>query len=286
MVFSSGANTASAGGKTSGSFMDTRTAVVYSAFGFCAFLVHHYVAEWELSAILTMSVMAQCLSFALLGLQISAKRSMRGVSMQTLLLDVMSLCCRLSSTMVKQGYLPVDATGDYVYQAADICSLLLVLYLLHLGWGEFSRTYQAEADDFSVAKLAIGALLLACICHADMNHSWAFDVLWTTSVYIDAVAAMPQLWMIAKSGGAVEALTSHHIATLIVSRLFAGAFWFIARNDLAFTPYIEGWNHAAWGILGAYAVHLIVGADFAYYYIKAVLTQGLANMGTLVCEEV
>merc|ERR1719409_1102018 len=75
-------------------------------------------------------------------------------------------------------------------------------------------------------------------------------------------------------------------AALIVSRLFAGTFWYIARNDLVFTPYIEGWNHAAWGILGAYAVHLIVGADFAYYYIKTVLTQGLANMGTLVCEEV
>jgi len=149
-----------------------------------------------------------------------------------------------------------------------------------------SRTYQAEADDFGVAKLALGALFLACICHADMNHSWVFDVLWTTSVYIDAVAAMPQLWMIAKSGGAVEALTSHHIATLIVSRLFAGTFWYIARNDLAFTPIVEGWNHASWGILGAYAVHLIVGADFAYYYVKAVLTQGLANMGTLVCEEV
>merc|ERR1719450_728063 len=199
-MMSSGARVASTAGKQSAPLMDTRTAVAYSAFGFCALVVHHYVAEWELSAILTMSVMAQCLSFALLGLQISAKRSMRGVSMQTLLLDVMSLCCRISSTMVKQGYLPVDATGDYVYQAADICSLLLVLYLLHLGWGELSRTYQAEADDFSVAKLAVGALVLACICHADMNHSWAFDVLWTTACYIDAVAAMPQLWMISRSG--------------------------------------------------------------------------------------
>merc|ERR1719375_2720620 len=118
--------------------------------------------------------MMQCLSFALLGLQIFAKGSMRGVSMQTLLLEVVSLCCRLASTLVKQGYLPVDATGDYIYQAADICSLLMVLYLLHLGYGELSRTYQAEADDFSVVKLALGALVLACICHADMNHSWAF----------------------------------------------------------------------------------------------------------------
>merc|ERR1719224_424602 len=100
---SSGAHVVSTGGKKSAPLMDTSTAVVYSAFAFCAFLVHHYVAEWELSAILTMSVMAQCLSFALLGLQISAKQSMRGVSMQTLLLDVMSLCCRLSSTLVKHA---------------------------------------------------------------------------------------------------------------------------------------------------------------------------------------
>merc|ERR1719359_1259889 len=150
-MMSSGAHVgyvASNGVKKSAPLMDTRTAVTYSVFGLCALLVHHYVAEWELSAILTMSVMAQCLSFALLGLQISAKWSMRGVSMQTLLLEVVSMCCRLASTLVKQGYLPVDATGDFIYQAADICSLLMVLYLLSLGYGQLSRTYQAEADNF------------------------------------------------------------------------------------------------------------------------------------------
>ena len=39
---------------------------------------------------------------------------------------VLVFCFRLSSTLVRQGYLPVDRSGDFVYQLADLFSLYSV----------------------------------------------------------------------------------------------------------------------------------------------------------------
>jgi len=83
----------------------------YALFLLGAVSVWHLVADGAFSSILTVSVMIQCLSLVLLGLQLSSAGSAAGISAQTLLLDALALCCRLSSTLWLNGYLPVDATG-------------------------------------------------------------------------------------------------------------------------------------------------------------------------------
>merc|ERR1719352_1052043 len=75
--------------------------------------------------------MVQCLSVVLLGLQMVTTGSATGISAKALSLDALALCCRLSSTLWLNGYLPVDASGDYIYQIIDICSLCVVGWLLH-----------------------------------------------------------------------------------------------------------------------------------------------------------
>merc|ERR1719506_3484055 len=75
--------------------------------------------------------MVQCLALVLLGLQMISSGSASGISAKALSLDALAICCRLSSTLWLNGYLPVDASGDYVYQAFDICSLGVLAWLLY-----------------------------------------------------------------------------------------------------------------------------------------------------------
>merc|ERR1719199_715487 len=50
--------------------------------------------------------MIQCLALVLLGLQIMSTGSAAGISAKGLALDAFALCCRLSSTLWLNGYLP------------------------------------------------------------------------------------------------------------------------------------------------------------------------------------
>merc|ERR1719287_234960 len=88
--------------------------------------------------------MVQCLALVLLGLQMISSGSASGISARALSLDALAICCRLSSTLWLNGYLPVDASGDHLFQAIDICSLGVLAWLLHQALVLKQNTYQAD----------------------------------------------------------------------------------------------------------------------------------------------
>jgi len=247
----------------------------YSLFILSAVAVWHLVADGAFSSILTMSVMVQCLGMALLGLQMISTGSAAGISARALTLDALAICCRLSNTVWLNGYLPVDASGDFIFQAIDVCSLMILAWLLHQVLVVKRGTYQAEDDTLSISPMIIGSILLAALLHGNMNMRPLFDTLWMTGLFVSAVAVLPQLWLVTKSGGRVEALTSHYIAAMAVSRILSGIFMWHARDDLTSNPWIVGFSHASYAILAAHFLHMLLLGDFAYYYIKAVLAGGL-----------
>merc|ERR1712083_432771 len=53
-----------------------------------------------------------------------------GISVQSLILYMLSLSLRLSSTTWLQGYLPVDASGDGLFQTVDVVTLAASTLLL------------------------------------------------------------------------------------------------------------------------------------------------------------
>merc|ERR1719155_89185 len=110
---------------------NSRVAVAYLIFIAIAMWMYHLVADGEFSAVLTLSAVFQCLAFCLLGLQALSNGSVRGISAKSLQLDALALVCRLSSTTWLNGYLPYDATGDYLYQCFDALSLGMVCWLLY-----------------------------------------------------------------------------------------------------------------------------------------------------------
>lgn len=251
---------------------------IIAAYGFFILgggMIWHLIADGEFSAILTMAVGLQCLAIALLSLQVLSTGSASGVSARALGLDALALCCRLSSTVWLNGYLPVDASGDFIFQAIDICSVALLLWLIHQVVVVKKHSYEAEKDSLQTQPMVVGSFILAALLHGNMNSRPIFDTLWMASLFISTVSVLPQLWLVTRSGGKVEALTSHFIAATAASRALSGVFMWHARSDITCHPWVDGFNHAIWAILGAHVLHMILLSDFAYMYVKAVIQRGL-----------
>jgi hypothetical protein len=253
-----------------------RVVAAYGVFLGFALSVWHFIANGEFSAILTMAEMLQSFALITLAMQVLSSGNATGISARSLGLEAAALCCRLSSTTWLNGYLPVDASGDWLYQAVDMCSVVVVGWLLYQVLVVHRRTYQADKDsEFGAGEVAVACLVLAGVLHADMNSRPLFDSLWMAGLFLGTVAVLPQLFLITRTGGKVEALTSHYIAMMAMGRLLSGMFMWHARNDITCAPWIKGYNHAVFAILLAHFVHLALLGDFAYLYVKTVVTKGL-----------
>jgi len=248
----------------------------WAGFGVLGFWIFHAIAEHEVTSILTLSVFAQALSFILLRMQISATKSVAGISGKALIMQAAKLCCRLGTTLWLDGYLPMDKSGDWIYQVGDVLSLLMVLQILLCVFVSHKGTYQSDVDTVDVRNLVMGAVVLAVLIHPSQHSYPPLDILWTTHLYVDALAMVPQLWMISKNGGKVKGLTAHYIAATLLSNLLSGIFWFLAGSSLAVDD--SSLNIASLAINGAHALQILLLLDFGYFYGKACLRGECGNL--------
>jgi len=240
--------------------------------------IYHEIAQEMFTSILTLGVLAQALAFLLLYMQISANQSVAGISGKCLILHAVKLCCRLGTTLWLQGYLPADASGDWIYQLGDILSLLLVLKIMFFIFFEYKASYEHNHDTLGIKNMIVGAVALAIVFHPDLIDWVPFDILWTVHLYVDTVAMVPQLWMISKAGGKVKGVTAHYIAAIFLSNILTGVFWFHAIPELRGLNMV---NVAGLAINGAHLVQLLLLLDFAYFYVKACL-QGQGRDPTML----
>jgi len=247
------------------------TAAAYLVFFVAMVVVMHKCTDGDFSVVLTMSSVVQCLGFFLLSLKVKFQRTVAGLSSRTLEMYVIFFMFRLGSTLFKNGYLPIDRSGDYIYQLGDIGALIIVLNLLYSIHKRHKDTYQAEHDTLQVFSAIPACILLAVFVHGDLNNSPFFDTLWTVSLWLDTITMLPQLWMLTKLGGQVEALTSHFVAAMVISRCFSFAFWLYGFKEIA--PQDGSPNVAGYAIITAHSLQLLLCADFMYHYAKARLSK-------------
>jgi len=254
---------------------DQSTLGVYlGAFALGA-LVCQSFHDLGLSTFITLAMAIQCFAFTCLRLKIAQTKSVAGISGRSLMLQAMSCALRLCSTTWLNGYVPVDGTGDWLYQLLDVCAFLVVLQLLYCVFKSHRSMYQEEHDTFNVELMALGCFVLAVLVHPDLNNRPVFDTLWTTALYIDVVAMMPQLKLMTKIRGEVEALTSHYVGATALSRLVSLIFWYHGFVELA--PLDGSFNLAGWAIIAAHVLQVLLLGDFLYYYIRAWVSTGSAR---------
>jgi len=120
-------------------------------------------------------------------------------------------------------------------------------------------TYDREQND--IAKLEY--LLAPCAVLALLTAvDWSImEILWTVSIYLEAVAIVPQLFMLQRQGTA-EALSSHYIACLGGYRALYLLNW-VYRYFTEDGYYYQSGVFIVWG---SGVVQTLLYLDFFYYY--------------------
>merc|ERR1719271_1721361 len=130
--------------------VDLKVVLSYIVFFVGAVTLYHALSA-GFSSTLTLSAGFQCLGFILVAMKVQNQRVTSGVSGKMLMMYAATLCFRLSSTLWLNGYLPVDKTGDWAYQAIEICSLGLAAYLMRSVFVTHRTTSQEQHDSMPVS---------------------------------------------------------------------------------------------------------------------------------------
>jgi len=241
----------------------------YVLFLCCATVVYNVLSD-GLSSLLTLSAGLLALAFMLLVLKVHGQSNVSGISTSMLAMYTCTLILRLSSTLWLNGYLPADSTGDWAFQCLELLSLGAAGWLLHhatkMRRMTFGGAAQEEQDTMpGLPWIVLGCVVFALFFHADLNHDPVFDFIWACGCYLETVSMLPQLWMMARAGGEVEALTSHFIALTTVARFFSMSFWYLAFED---GIGLYG-NYSEMMIIAAHILQLVLACDFLAMYVKS-----------------
>jgi len=236
----------------------------YFIFTLLAVIVYRLFTDGDFSSIYTLGMAAQCLAFYLLNAKVDMHKSVAGISAKSLQVYVLVFVFRLTATLLRNGYLPVDQSGDWVFQTADILSLIMTVKLLRRMYTSDRATYQEEHDTFDHFRLIPPCIVLAICVHGHLNGCPFFDTCWTAAMNLDTIAMLPQLWMLAKIGGEVDGMTSHFVVALAFSRLCAFTFWAYGYVEIHRLSPVAGYQ-----MLLAHGLQVFLSLDFVYYYLVA-----------------
>ncbi|RLN47559.1 hypothetical protein BBJ29_007244 [Phytophthora kernoviae] len=254
---------------------------LWSGFIVVVFFCYHLFSDGDFSFLMTMGSFVRAFGFAFLIFKAFSQRSVAGLSLKTLELYAFLFLFRLSSILRYQGYLPYDRSGDWLYTFLEVVALTLCCGVIYLVTTRFNSTYELRYDTFGWLHLPteLGALyiLLPCILfgmliHPNLNRNWFSDVSWTIALYIEAVAILPQLFMFQKrGGGAVESCISHFVYALAFGSFLHLVFWFSSYHELGEK---DAGQHVGYMVIFVQIGHMLMMADFLYYYFKSMKEGG------------
>jgi len=149
--------------------------------------------------------MSHILSFILLLHKIVKGKSAAGLSLRTQELYLIVFAARYIDL-----FWNFSSMYNWVLKVLFIGASSAIVYFLRFGKPQ-QATYNAELDAFPIQYLVGPCALLGLIINQD--HSSAFEMVWAFSIYLEAVAILPQLFLL-QTQGEVENLTSHYVAAL------------------------------------------------------------------------
>ncbi|KIM64010.1 hypothetical protein SCLCIDRAFT_1213830 [Scleroderma citrinum Foug A] len=177
-------------------------------------------------------------------------RSCRGISFKTQALYVVVFVTRYIDLFYSWISL-----YNFVMKIFFISSSCYILYLMKY---RFRPTHDPTLDTFKVEYLAGPCFALALI----FNYHFDFtEIMWTFSIYLEAVAIFPQLFMMQRTGEA-ETITTHYLAALGIYRALYIPNWI-------YRYYTEGTVDPIAIVAGIVQTGLYL--DFFYVYFTKVL---------------
>ncbi|KAE8077305.1 hypothetical protein FH972_015877 [Carpinus fangiana] len=195
--------------------------------------------------------MTHLLSIVVLLLKIRTVKSCAGISLKTQELYVIVFLTRYLDLFTKY-YSVYNTAMKLVFLGTSIGIVWYMRYHKVV-----KQTYSKDEDTFKHYFLILLSIILALLIHRAFD---VIEVLWTFSLYLEAVAILPQLVLLQKSRN-IDTLTGDYVFLLGAYRALYILNWvyrFLMENHkFRWIPWISG------------LVQTALYADFFYYYIKS-----------------
>lgn len=260
---------------------------IWSACFAVIFFCYHLFSDGDFSFLLTFGSFVRAFAFAILIFKALSQKSVAGLSLKTVEIYGFVFVFRLFSILRYQGYLPYDSSGDWLYSLLEIMAFLMVLGVIYLIMFQYKSTYEVKYDAFGnlhvpeelgIVYLVVPCILFGMLFHPNLNMNWFADVSWAISLYLEAVAILPQLYMFQKrGGGTVETCISQFVYALAFGSFLHLWFWLFSYQELGEK---EAGSHVGYLVIIAQIGHMIIMADFLYFYFKSMKDGGPMTLPT------
>ncbi|KAJ3310765.1 ER lumen protein-retaining receptor 3 [Boothiomyces sp. JEL0838] len=191
-------------------------------------------------------------SICILLLKMITTRSASGISFKSQLLFCLVFIFRY-----------IDLFTHFVSLYNTVMKIIYIstsIYTLFLMKTSLKATWDPKLDTVRLEFLIIPCALLACFVH--YNGSSIMEITWAFSIYLEAVAILPQLFQLSRTGEA-ETITAHYLFALGAYRACYILNWIYKY----FTkPHFHDWIAVVAGIIqtGLYV-------DFFFVYFTRVV---------------
>ncbi|KAK3447448.1 ER lumen protein-retaining receptor [Eucalyptus grandis] len=195
--------------------------------------------------------MTHLLSIVVLLLKIRTTKSCAGISLKTQELYVIVFITRYLDLFTR--YVSFYNTAMKLVFIGT--SVAIVWYMrLHK---VVKQTYSRDEDTFKHYLLIPPCFILALLIPLEFTVT---EILWSFSIYLEAVAILPQLLLLQRSSN-IDNLTGSYVFLLGAYRALYIVNWvyrfFTETHKIRWIPWISG------------LVQTALYADFFYYYIKS-----------------
>merc|ERR1719299_901 len=99
-------------------------------------------------------------------------------------------------------------------------------------------------------------MALAVLVHPSFSQGFVYSYCWTTYLYLDVIALVPQVVMMARGGGKVEAPIAHFVAATALRWGVDLSFWYYSF-DLGPQGYYGKFNYSGWIIVVVHVLSLV-----------------------------
>lgn len=189
-------------------------------------------------------------SILILLYSIELHKSINGISLKTQSLYTLVFITRYLDLFTK--YINLYNT---LMKIIFIASSTYIVYLLTV---KYKKSIQEDIDTFPVRYLILGSFVTALI----FNYKFTFkQIMWSFSLWLEAVAILPQLFILQKTGEA-ENITVHYIFALGLYRTLYLPNWvyrYFTESKFDYIAVLAGLLQTA------------VYSDFFYIYYQRVL---------------
>lgn len=161
------------------------------------------------------------LSLLVLLLKILATKSCHGISLKT-----QEMYALVFTTRYLDLFFNFVSLYNSVMKVVFLASAYMIVYYMRFH-KVVKHTYDREQDTFRSSIIVGGSLALAMLINAEFN---VVEVLWTFSIYLEAVAILPQLVLLQRTQN-IDNLTGNYVFMLGLYRGLYILNWIYRYSD-------------------------------------------------------